>query len=200
MRTNKIILSLVFLTFVKIYSCEHMILPPVKASVTNIKDENAIMAAVKKGNLDLATQVLNRLSEPFSTKIVTGALLETITKCQEKSTGPELAKLLIKHGANPNYVYEIGKIVETFTPMHAAIVMAMKSGNVAILKTLLENGGDPLCKSKAPLNPFQMFCARSTQEPLKPLNEPIWSLLIKNIAQRSSESYEPKDITLRAKI
>ena len=59
--------------------------------------------------------------------------------------GDRCALMLLKSGANPNLATDDGQ-----TPVH----VAARHDNLATLKLLLEDGGDPMFKSKVSLNNF----------------------------------------------
>lgn len=59
--------------------------------------------------------------------------------------GDRCALMLLKSGAGPNIKTDDGQ-----TPVH----VAAKHGNVITLMLLMDDGGDPLCKSKVMISLF----------------------------------------------
>jgi ankyrin repeat protein len=58
--------------------------------------------------------------------------------------------MLLKSGAGPNIKTDDGQ-----TPVH----LAAKHGNLVTLTLLMEDGGDPLCKSKVILSVVSCLCS-----------------------------------------
>lgn len=77
-----------------------------------------------------------------------GKLLETPLHIAARvKNGDRCALMLLKSGAGPNIKTDDGQ-----TPVH----VAAKHGNLTTLMLLMDDGGDPLCKSKVIINIF--FC------------------------------------------
>jgi ankyrin repeat protein len=64
--------------------------------------------------------------------------------------GDRCALMLLKSGAGPNIKTDDGQ-----TPVH----VAAKHGNLVTLMLLLDDGGDPLCKSKVIINVVSCLCS-----------------------------------------
>src|ERR671922_1514990 len=96
----------------------------------------ALALAAYVGQKDAAEYLLSRGADPNSVaKNETGFTALTGAVSQNHN---EIARLLIKNGANVNYVYEGG-----FTPlMHAAA-----AGNGELVKILVDGGADPTTKN-----------------------------------------------------
>ena len=68
----------------------------------------------------------------------------------------EVVKILVKAGANVNYLYESGEA--------AVLVTAAANGNPEIVKTLLDAGADPNIRTKAGKTPLAMAVEKGKPE------------------------------------